>query len=266
MKLMNTYLLAWNPKRFDWDIQESILEISKNGFCKGRWSCGQLKKIKKGDRVFLIRLAKEPKGIVASGFALSDVFEDEHWAEENKKGLYIDINFDCILDVNENDILRLEYLSRLDFHWTIQAATTIPEDVAKKVEEYWSELSNVSAIFPNELIDDKIIYEGSITKVLVNKYERNPEARKICIEYYGHKCSVCNFDFEEVYGEIGKDFIHVHHIKPLSEVKENYIVNPVEDLIPICPNCHAMIHRRKKVLSKDELKNILMNPKIRESI
>ena len=61
LKLMNTYLLAWNPKRFDWDIQESILEISKNGFCKGRWSCGQLKKIKKGDRVFLIRLAKEPK-------------------------------------------------------------------------------------------------------------------------------------------------------------------------------------------------------------
>ncbi|MEG0771017.1 MAG: HNH endonuclease, partial [Clostridia bacterium] len=63
----------------------------------------------------------------------------------------------------------------------------------------------------------------------------------------------------KIYGEIGKDFIHVHHLKPLNEIGEEYIVNPVNDLIPVCPNCHAMLHRKinAKYLSVEELKSLL---------
>jgi len=58
----------------------------------------------------------------------------------------------------------------------------------------------------------------------------------------------CGFDFEEKYGIRGRDFIEVHHIKPLSENGEEIIINPQTDLICVCSNCHRMIHRRKNSL------------------
>jgi len=94
-----------------------------------------------------------------------------------------------------------------------------------------------------EEIEADKYFEGATKKISVNCYERSPYARKKCIEYYGTKCIVCDFDFEKVYGEIGKAFIHVHHIVPLAEIKSSYIVDPTRDLRPVCANCHAMIHR-----------------------
>lgn len=99
--------------------------------------------------------------------------------------------------------------------------------------------------------------EGATKKIAVNYYERNQEARKKCIDHYGSTCVVCKFDFEKTYGEIGKAFIHVHHILPLSEIKETYVVNPINDLRPVCANCHAMIHRVSPALSIEQLREAL---------
>jgi HNH endonuclease len=99
--------------------------------------------------------------------------------------------------------------------------------------------------------------EGSVTRVTVNKYERDPAARKECLKKYGHKCTVCELDFEVQYGDIGKDFIHVHHLKELSKVGAGYAVNPLEDLRPVCPNCHAMLHKRRPAYTPEELKQML---------
>jgi 5-methylcytosine-specific restriction protein A len=104
---------------------------------------------------------------------------------------------------------------------------------------------------------NNLLTEGSKIERLINVYERNPVARKHCIETYGCICRVCGFNFESKYGEIGKNFIHVHHIKPLAEIKENYIIDPIKDLVPVCPNCHAMLHRKMPALTIDELKEII---------
>jgi len=113
-------------------------------------------------------------------------------------------------------------------------------------------------IYPDE-IEKEVLSEGAKKQVIVNAYERNPKARHECIKYYGTKCFICCFDFEEKYGEIGRGFIHVHHIKPLSEINEEYEVNPIEDLRPVCPNCHAMIHKRQPAYSIEEIKEIIKN-------
>ena len=97
--------------------------------------------------------------------------------------------------------------------------------------------------FPDEVDETEVFREGSVRQTLVNAYERNFQARQKCIEYYGESCFVCHFNFGKVFGELGKGFIHVHHLFPLSEIAEEYDVDPVRDLRPICPNCHAMIHR-----------------------
>lgn len=103
--------------------------------------------------------------------------------------------------------------------------------------------------------------EGKKISVLVNKFERDPKLRKVCINIYGYNCAVCGFNFEKIYGEIGKKFIHVHHKIPLYERGEDQITNPKTELIPICPNCHAMIHSSKDWLTVEELKIILNKSK-----
>ncbi|MFJ4132017.1 HNH endonuclease [Pseudomonas cyclaminis] len=109
-------------------------------------------------------------------------------------------------------------------------------------------------IFPlPEEIPDTVI-EGARKSITVNAYERSSAARDACIKAHGVKCSVCNFDFERVYGGRGKSFIHVHHLIPLSEIGGEYELNPVTDLRPVCPNCHAMLHRGGNI-SIDELKS-----------
>lgn len=90
--------------------------------------------------------------------------------------------------------------------------------------------------------------EGAKQTVLVNKYERNPEAREKCLEIHGTRCKVCDMSFAETYGFFANDFIHVHHITPLYQILESYEVNPETDLIPVCPNCHAMLHKTENGL------------------
>lgn len=92
--------------------------------------------------------------------------------------------------------------------------------------------------------------EGREKVVMQTVYERNPENRRICIEHYKYndcdkriKCQLCGFDFEAVYGDLGRDFIEVHHIIPLSETRREIRVNPIKHLIPVCSNCHRMLHR-----------------------
>ena len=93
--------------------------------------------------------------------------------------------------------------------------------------------------------DGHEIPEGAKTQVMVNRYERHPEARRRCLDHFGYECQVCGLRFEERYGELGREFMQVHHKLPLSEIADhdNYTVNPLEDLVPVCPNCHAMLHR-----------------------
>ena len=99
--------------------------------------------------------------------------------------------------------------------------------------------------------------EGKKIEVLQTRYERNAINRELCIAKNGCLCKICGFDFEKTYGSIGKGFIHVHHIVPLSTIGEEYIPNPGEDLIPVCPNCHAMLHATEPPLLPDELIAIL---------
>ena len=108
-------------------------------------------------------------------------------------------------------------------------------------------------IYPETLSSDEEYFEGSKKTITINSYERNDVARKTCIAHYGAVCSVCDIEFSKIYGAIGKGFIHVHHLIELSSIKSEYNVNPVKDLRPVCPNCHAMLHRKKPPYTIQEL-------------
>lgn len=113
----------------------------------------------------------------------------------------------------------------------------------KPVEVLWQLAIASGPITTEEVIRPCDFFEGATTRISVNAYERSASARLRCIQHHGCLCSVCGFDFRDVYGELGRDFIHVHHVIPLAAVGERYRVDPVKDLRPVCPNCHAMVHR-----------------------
>ncbi|WP_004445185.1 HNH endonuclease [Clostridium botulinum] len=95
------------------------------------------------------------------------------------------------------------------------------------------------------------------------QYDEKNQLRKVWIFPYGYKCSICGFDFEKIYGEVGKNVIEVHHLKPLYSIGKEYSVNPIRDLVAVCSNCHTIIHKRRIPFTIEEMKEILKHKKLK---
>jgi 5-methylcytosine-specific restriction protein A len=119
----------------------------------------------------------------------------------------------------------------------------------------------VEAVHPDEVPNEPDYWEGAVSSVLVNRYERDVRAREACLRKHGAKCKVCGLKFSELYGEIGEGFIHVHHVKPLGVMKKRYRLNPEVDLVPVCPNCHSMLHRQMPAYSIEDLLKMMTRSK-----
>ncbi len=102
--------------------------------------------------------------------------------------------------------------------------------------------------------------EGFTRTILVNQYERDPRNRNAAIKYHGVRCFGCRLEMAEMYGEIAYGFIHIHHVKPLASIKNPEAPN-IDDLIPLCPNCHAIVHLASPPLTVTNLKEIVRKNK-----
>jgi 5-methylcytosine-specific restriction protein A len=101
---------------------------------------------------------------------------------------------------------------------------------------------------------DPSALEGNPVEAVSRRYERKPVNREICLSVRGRRCCCCNMDFGEVYGDIADGFIEVHHITPASEMGPGYLINPVTELVPICSNCHSVVHLSSPAASVDEVR------------
>jgi 5-methylcytosine-specific restriction protein A len=111
--------------------------------------------------------------------------------------------------------------------------------------------------FQEELGAEEQLVEGASFTVQVNAFERNPVAREKCIAHYGTSCTVCGFNFGAAFGSSAEGYTHVHHLKPLASIGEEYVIDPIKDLRPVCANCHAVIHLRRPPYSVEEIKSML---------
>lgn len=117
-------------------------------------------------------------------------------------------------------------------------------------------LSNVVPLEPPVTLDVPQT-EGNAKRVVTTRYERSPINRALCLAAKGYSCSVCGMNFRETYGELGHDFIHIHHATPVSDMGDDYLVDPIKELFPVCPNCHSMLHRCDPPMPVEELKALL---------
>lgn len=142
---MATYLLTWNAEKWEWtDLAEEAETCAEQGFLPGDWSCGNTKKIKSGDRFFLLKQGKAPRGIMASGTIISSPYPERHWDKSGRPALYVDIEFDTLLNPENELILdrgKLDKPPFSDMYWNTQASgTTIPYHVAIALEKVWAKL------------------------------------------------------------------------------------------------------------------------------
>lgn len=130
--------------------------------------------------------------------------------------------------------------------------------------ESWTKLSAAAAIALLPVAEDADDHsdvegfpEGAKLQIEVNRYERDRRNRLAALAIHGHKCIVCERGMSELYGSVAEGLIEVHHVVPVSEIGPGYIINPQSDLVPLCPNCHSVAHRRSPPYSIGELQNML---------
>jgi hypothetical protein len=215
----------------------------------------KLDRLSPGDAVLMY---ENGRGVVAVGIVC------EHWDRKtHRPPLYYQpgddgfdheyrIEVDWFLDLSDNPVSVKELKQRAS---TPRGAINRIVKWRHEIEAIIEERSTPHS-FPGEVPESSSCVEGATRRISVNAYERNPVARSRCIDHYGKTCVVCGFNFGETYGSLAEGFIHVHHLKPLSEIGEEYEVDPIADLRPVCPNCHAVIHLGGECRTIEEIRKL----------
>jgi 5-methylcytosine-specific restriction protein A len=262
--IVATHLLAWNPTKYRWGSLEDELRGANGTSSLMGWSVGNVRNIQPGDRLFLIRLGQDPRGIVGSGWARCAPYTGPHWnptrAAAGDVTKRIDLDFDYLDQEPRIPMAQLRQSDTLrSYHWSTQmSGVRIPDDVAAALEDAWASVVDAQVTgFPDQPSSAAQFPEGAAVQVYVNRYERNPAARQACIAHYGRACSVCGMTFGGRYGATARRFIQVHHLSPLGETRTPREVDPVEDMRPVCPNCHAVLHLTKPALTIERAKRLM---------
>lgn len=257
-------LLTWNPSRseFHKKLPAASKTTLSGGIFRDWWGVGKRKKIPVGTRTYLLRQAKEPKGIVGSGWTISEPYERE--LSGNKR--VVDVAFDLLLDPDKFPPLDVrqfkeELLSAV--HWATQSSgISVPDELEPKWREHvTSSIGHPHPSLNMDLVDsdEQAFPEGRGSYRLHRHIERNTqlvkEAKARAKQTGQLRCWVegCGFDFLKAYGE---DYIEAHHTIPISELPEDGATD-IKDIALVCSNCHRMLHRRRPWLTINELSKVL---------
>lgn len=247
---MTYWILPWNKNVYN--LPQCLIDF---GYVEWR----QQNKLAENDIIFLycsspVRQIMYMMRVCKVNIPFADSINDEYLFNYGYKLKETDLysRFEPIAKASDNNPeLSYKRLQELGLTSQLQGGIKVPKNILSHI------LRNFDVVF------DDLIHtytEGTAHNVSITTYERNEHARSTCLAHYGYKCQICDLYFEDKYGIIGKEFIHVHHINFISSMGgATHEINPITDLIPVCPNCHAMLHRKHngKYLSPSELKAII---------
>ena len=218
-----------------------------------------------GDIVFIYKTIPEKRihykmEVIKVKMIFDEAFEQEpYWTDKDQYygGITSYYARFKLLEEYTDDILSLHHLHEHGYEGIPRSVRECKDDGLIEFLLHPHQMINEDVYDVDYPKDDEKLYEGALITVKANKYERNQKARRECVAKKGYQCLVCGKDFEATYGEIGKYFIHVHHLTPISSIGKEYQLNVDTDLVPVCPNCHYMLHRKDPPYTIEELKEIL---------
>lgn len=236
---MDTYLMTWNPDNWKWtELANDAAHTIKGVAVTEPWSCGNTKRIKKGDRLFLLKQGKEPKGIIASGRSTSEVYADKHWDEakaaQGKEALYVGADWDTILDCQKEQLLQTSVVDDgkpPQVNWnTMSSGISVSVPVADRMEELWqahiaavrgeanqltvleSELEVQGYFEPSDLEDER---ERKLREIVQRRGQ--PKFRSSLVDAYNGRCAVTGCD--------AVDALEAAHITPYLGPESNHVTN-----------------------------------------
>lgn len=238
-------ILGWNPMEGSrWDYRAVVEQVADSGRFLERWTVGACWNILPETEVWLLLQGANDagSGLIGHGVVMSAAVETRGLEDTDTMDGDASIAFDALLPLGEQ--VRPDILSAAlpGIPWGKAAAGTVavPPPAEPALRKLWREQGPAPAGH-TELVPGTCPPEA-VARIEMNRYERNDDARRICLAFHGTSCAVCGFSFEASYGEIGAGFIDVHHLVPPALLGTGYQLDPVADLVPLCPNCHAIAH------------------------
>jgi 5-methylcytosine-specific restriction protein A len=265
---MAAYLFLWKPttdRASFTNYEELVRATSSEQPYDTPWICPSTNP-KPGDDAYMKRTGTKNNGLFARGSVTHGPYA------RTSDGLQcVKLSLESMLPLGKEVTGSALMSAPLNAtYWNPQASgTRIKPESAKALERLWPRAGSVNeprqkargAVGGEETIGSGPFPEGAVSRIEVNAYERNPKARQMCLDHHGLKCAACGMTFAQRYGAIAKEFIHVHHLRQLSSVGLDYKVNPIVDLRPVCPNCHAVIHLRRPPYSIEEVREMMKSSK-----
>ncbi|MGY3318102.1 HNH endonuclease [Arthrobacter sp. TE12232] len=271
---MSAIILVWNPdERNNWTYPAVLEEVADTGWFLASWEVGNRDAgsgdAASGAEAWLVLQGRHGRGLIGHGVIVSErpaprfpapdlqTLRGEAPAIRTSGGqtsgagdaapaaapLYVRVAFDSLLAAG--DQIPFETLTDavpgIDWEALQGSGLAVEPSAEPLLHGIWSEYGRQPAADPTHTVPGTVP-AATVSRVEVNRYEHSPDAQRVCIAHHGTSCAVCGFSFEIAYGELGKDFIPVHHLVPASQLGSNYELDPVTDLVPLCANCHAMAH------------------------
>lgn len=240
-------ILGWNPHRRNrWNYRAVVEDVARSGKFLERWRIDCHPDIPIGTEAWLLLQDSKDAGtgLIGHGVVMSDAFEARQLDDPAATAWYVTVAFDALLPLGEQ--IRPEVLTAAlpEILWRdamSHAVLAVPPGAERDFRQLWRDygpgVNEPLQLVPGTYPPD------AVNTVEVNRYEQDPDARRMCLAFHGTACAACGFSFEAAYGDLGTGFIDVHHIVPPAMLERGYQLDPVADLVPLCPNCHAMIHR-----------------------
>ena len=247
---MTAIILGWNPDRWNrWNYPAAVERVAVTGLHLERWSVGH-HQIAAGTDAWLLLQGDRGRGLMGHGVVLSEQpepgphFVDSSGATTDQATLYVQVAFDSLLPPGEQIAVDVLQEAAPGVPWDGDHATVLSADPADEaaIRALWRDFGPPPGTDPTHPAPGTYP-QHAVARVEVNRYEQDPDARRACIAHHGTSCAACGFSFEQKYGQIGRDFIPVHHLVPVSQLGSSYELDPISDLVPLCANCHAMAHQ-----------------------
>jgi 5-methylcytosine-specific restriction protein A len=243
---MTAIILAWDPDHSDgWNHAAAVERVRETGQVLTSWAVDGPVDVHAGDEAWLW-LQGRRRGLLGHGLVVSGEAPGAAQpaaGERNMGSRRITVAFDALLRSGDQILpgVLADAVPEVPWEDLAQPALALDPMLESRVRAVWRELGPAQAPDPVHLVPGSYP-EQAVSRVQANRFESNVEARRICVAHHGTSCAACGFSFESAYGETGTGFIQVHHLVPAGQIGNDYELDPVTDLVPLCPNCHAMAH------------------------
>lgn len=238
---MTAIILGWDPEDWGrWNYPAAVAQMAATGLVLERWKVGAQRNVAAGTDAWLVLQGNHAGGLIGHGVVVAEHSEPVR-ASSRERGVLI--AFDALVPLGEQVPFDVLHGAAPGIPWDAIPGSGLQVEAADEaaIRSIWREAGPLPGPDPTQPVAGTYP-QDAVVRVLANRYERDEDARRACLARHGTSCAACGFSFELTYGETGMDFIQVHHIVPAVQLDGGYQLDPITDLVPLCPNCHAMAH------------------------